>query len=472
MDSKLHSLFSALDVYHVNRFGKFLASPYFNEDKKLLRCYDALASNYKKQMPVPDNRVIWKTVYGKTVFSNLKFARLYSDMAKKLEEFLIHDRIKHDNLQRLVTMAEVYNEKKLPKYFNDIYKLAVAEQQKQPLRDADFYFQQFRLEAAYNTYIEQKDARSAEKNIMQTLNALDKHYFINKLNYLAALLHYKKFLATDGEVALVNEVLQHLKTYPVNDTPLLAINYVIVQSLMEPENEGHFNRLHDLLEQHVRLFKKDTARNFYAFAINFCIRRINAGNLKFVQQLFDLYKEMLAADLMTDVKGNLSQFDFKNIVTVALRADDAAWVEKFIRNYRNNIPVADRRNAYTFNMARLYFYQKKYSKVLPLLQDVEYSDIFYQLDSKTTLIKTYYELGEYLPLMALKESFRIMLRRKKVISEQNRVNYMNFLRYTAKLYRADVNDQTKVQALYSTIKALNNVADKGWLIAKAEELIA
>lgn len=470
-DNKLHHLFQGLDVYQINRFGKFLASPYFNEDKKMLKCYNALAIYYKKNLPVPGKKEVWSIVYGKAVFSNLKFARLCSDMARKMEEFLVHDDIKKQEHEKLLTIAKMYNEKKLPKYFNDAYQLALSRANKQPLRDADFYLHKFKLEASYNTYAEQKQSRSVEKNIMQTLSALDTFYFINKLNYLAALLHYKKFLATEGEVVLANEVLHHLKHIKLEATPLLAVHYTVVQSLMEPENEGHFEKLHSILEEHAHLFEKDTARNFYAFAINFCIRRINAGNLKFVQQLLSLYKEMLTAELMTDSKGNISQFDFKNIVTVALRADAADWAEKFIRNYKNRIPLSDRQNAYTFNMARLYFYQKKYNRVLPLLQDVEYSDIFYQLDSKTTLVKTYYELGEYLPLMALKESFRIMLRRKKIISEQNRVNYMNFLRYTAKLYRADVKDQVKVNALYNEVNALNNVADKGWLLSKAQELL-
>ena len=45
---------------------------------------------------------------------------------------------------------------------------------------------------------------------------------------------------------------------------------------------------------------------------------------------------------------------------------------------------------------------------------------------------------------SLKESFRILLRRKKLISEQNRTNYMNFIRFTMKLFRADAKDNLKL----------------------------
>jgi hypothetical protein len=481
-NSKLYDLLGTLNVYELNRLGKFLRSPYFNEDERLVRCYDVLSPVFKAKLK-PDGAVantldkrlkekVLKHVYGNGRVNNLKFARLHSDIAKKVDEFLVYDKLRNDEAKRLAETLALYNYRKLDDYFEYTWKIASAKHEKQILRNSGFYLQQFELQSAHYAYLELQNRRSNEKNISETLTALDTFYIIEKLNYLAALLHYKKFLAAEGDVVLANEILNFLKKNPLVEVPAIAINYRIVLSLMEPDKDEHFHELKALLALHGNLFGKNTARNFYAFAINFCIRRINFGKLNYVQELFELYKEMLARELMTDEHGLLSQFDYKNIVTVALRAGDAGWTEKFIREYKNRIPASDKQNAYTFNLARLYFYRKKFDKVLPLLQDVAYTDIFYQLDSKTTLMKTYYELGEYMPLMALKESFRILLRRKKIISEQNRINYMSFIRFTMKLYRLDVKDTKKLRALTASISTSSNVADKGWLLEKLEELTA
>ena len=410
-------------------------------------------------------------VYRNRTFSSLAFARLLSDLAKKLDEFLLHDAIRMGEPKRNREILQIYNERKLSRYFNEAWTNAQTKHNKQTIKEADFYLQEFQLEASRNIYYELQNQRSGEKNILQTLDALDKFYFIHKLSYFAALLHYKKFLSTGGEVLLAKEILESVKNSPIRHVPAIAINYCVVLSLLEPDKEEHFQNLRTLLHKHLSTFSKENARNFYAFAINFCIRKINFGELDYVNELFDLYKEMLKSELLTDEQGWMSEFDFKNIVTVSLRADDAVWTEKFIREYKNSIPYHKRQNAYTFNQARLYFHRKKFDKVLPLLQEVAYSDIFYQLDSKTTLIKTYYELGEYLPLMALKENFRIMLRRKKIISEQNRINYMNFLRLTTKLFRADVKDVKTTTALKKHIQQSTNIADKGWLMEKVNELM-
>lgn len=439
----------------------------------MIDLYHVLAPCYKqKQVVLPLQYEIWKAVKPKEKFNQLKFARLHSDFLKKLEEFVVVDELKQNDAQKLENLLRYYNQNNLTRLYPDAAQQARKKLELSPHRHGDYYLQLYRLEALQNSFLELQNQRSTEKNLQQTIEALDVFYLINKLNYLAAILHYKKFLAIEEDVKLAAEIMAHLRKTDYKHIPALDMQYRVVLTLTEPEQEENFYELRALLVKQHTILPKQQARGLYAFAINYCIRKINFGALNYVNELLSIYKQMLKAELMTDDEGTLSQFDYKNIVTVALRAGDALWAEKFITDYKNRIAKTDRQNAYTFNLARLHFYQRRFDKVLPLLQDVVYSDIFYQLDSKTTLMKTYYELGEYMPLMALKESFRILLRRKKVISEQNRINYMNFLRYTMKLYRIDVKDTQKLQSLKKQITTSTNIADKTWLMEKVNELSA
>jgi hypothetical protein len=120
---------------------------------------------------------------------------------------------------------------------------------------------------------------------------------------------------------------------------------------------------------------------------------------------------------------------------------------------------------------RLSAYRLGATYFLRQLQDIKYNDIFYQLDSKTTLLKTYYELGEWMPLFSLKDSFRVMLRRKKLISAQQKENYNNLLKLTLRLFKTDVKDKVAVLAMQKEITTTVNVADKGWLLEKVNELM-
>jgi hypothetical protein len=244
----------------------------------------------------------------------------------------------------------------------------------------------------------------------------------------------------------------------------------VLYTLLEPEDETHFTALKKLLPQHSALFQPDELRNLYTYAMNYCIRNINLGKPQYLRELFDIYRELLQRDLLLD-NNQLSPWDYKNILTTALRLGEYEWSHRFLHDYKSRIDRRLRANAFTYNLARYYFAMKQYNKVLPLLQDVKYDDIFYQLDSKSTLLKIFYEQDEYSALQSLKESFMALLRRKRLMSEQNRVNYRNLIHWTLQLSKADVRDKLKLRRMRKEISAASNVADKSWLLEKVDELL-
>ena len=300
------------------------------------------------------------------------------------------------------------------------------------------------------------------------MRSLDTFYLINKLRYSAAILHYKQFLNLSDESILLPEILEQLRVKPV-DAPVVEMYHQVILTLMEPDEESHFTRLKQLLFTHTSLLQTDSQSEIFAFALNYCIRKINKGRADYQTEIFELYKDAIKRDLLL-IDGIMTPWDYKNIVTIGLRNKAYKWTDAFIESHIGKLKKKEQNNAYTFNRARYYFATGKYDKVLDLLQNVEYSDIFYLLDSKTTLMKSYYEMGEYHPLQSLKESFRILLRRKKLISEQNRVNYGNFARFAMKLYRCDVKNKTQMTSLKKAIEGTANIADKAWILDKLREL--
>ena len=114
--------------------------------------------------------------------------------------------------------------------------------------------------------------------------------------------------------------------------------------------------------------------------------------------------------------------------------------------------------------------QKNYNKAIQLLLSVEYNDVFYQLGSKTILLKSYYELDEYDAMTSLMDSFRILLQRKKDISKNNKQLYLNFIIILKKLI-AKTADKTKMKTLQEKIAKTSPLADRKWLNEKVNELL-
>lgn len=459
-----------MSIYELNRFHKYIYSPLYNEDEKLKKFTTAILPFIKQNtFETANEKELWKTVFGNTRFNKAKFVRLLSDTVKKIEHFLVIDRFQQQREVQNVYQLEIMNERKLDKHIPEFLRLANQKQNLLPYRDANYFNTAFFFQQQKNFFLESKDQRSAEKNLEDVTESLDVYYIIQKLKYCAALLHYKNFLSLEAEMPLLQAILKHLdeKPYPI---PAIQIYRHIILSQTEEQSDEHFKQLKDLFIANQKLFPVDEVKGMYVFAMNYCINQINMGRSEYLHEILSLFKYGLESELLLE-NGQLSQWDYKNIVTTALRVKDFKWAEIFLSEYKNKLPKTDRANAYTFNLARYYFSTKKYDQVLQLLQNVKYNDIFYQLDSKTTLLKTYYELGEWMPLYSLKDSFRVLLRRKRLITEQQKENYMNLLKLTQRLFKADVKDKAALTALQKEIFETSNVADKSWLTEKINELL-
>ena len=207
----------------------------------------------------------------------------------------------------------------------------------------------------------------------------------------------------------------------------------------------------------------------YVYAKNYCIRKINHGDVEYIRELFDLYKVMLK-DRIIFKENYLSQFDYKNIVYLGLRISEFDWVKNFISKYNEHLDPAIRQNAYTFNMAYYHFFQNNYDEVLTLLRSVEFTDFYYHLDSKSLLLKTYFELEETEALFSLIEAFKVYIKRNNLIPAYQKTGYINMIKLSSKLYKWKLNPKNNIQDIVDEFNNTKPVVDVLWMRKKLETL--
>lgn len=176
--------------------------------------------------------------------------------------------------------------------------------------------------------------------------------------------------------------------------------------------------------------------------------------------------------------GWLLQWDYKNIVSASLKAGEVEWCQQFIENSKDKIAPEFRENAYTYNLASFHFEQKDYGRALTLLQEVEFSDVFYALGSRVILMKSYYEMVDYDALVSLCAAFKIYLKRTKSLSKYQFSIYFNLVLFTKKtadlrkklsLMRKE-SRKAKINFLREKIIEKGNIAQIKWLKTKLKEL--
>ena len=433
-ENKLFSLIKTLSGEEFHWFERYVKSGFFNKRKDLIQLVEAI----KKFHPAYDSRnlteeKLFKSIYPKEKYDNKKLRYILSDTSKLLEEFLIYTELEKESTYKTTLLLRSFNKRNLDKYFLSKIK-----------------------------------NRGIDESLQIMSDNLDWYYLSTKLKYCCEILNRQNVISVEYDISMLSEVLQHLEKRSYEHIPAISIYYQILLTLRDGENETHFLKLKETLDKNHNIFNKTELRDMYAFAQNYCIKRINLGKSIFLKELFHIYQVLLVSEIIfTD--GVLSQWDYKNIVVVGLRLDQEEWIGNFIEAYKNKLNADERENAYLFNSAYFSFYKKQYSTVLKKLQQVEFSDLYYQLDSKNLLVKTFYEKDDQDALFACIASFTTFIKKNKLVSEYQRLAYLNFLKLVEDLSTLDLSKKENRSNLETSITTTIPLADITWLLKKINE---
>ena len=475
--SKIYIALSHLNIYELNSFKKFVGSPYFNANEKLSKYYEYLEKYLKGRKEGEIHKEdIWYYVNPGAKFDDIKFRKLTSDLLKLLERFLAQQVYDKNNLNIAINLLEKISKKKIMKLYNSVLATADRLSLRHIDRNSDYYYYLYVFEKNKFNLTSEFEKKSKKKQKYNWLNLdkigenLDVFYIGEKLKLYTTLASWKRVYKLDIDLNFIDEVIDFVKKIDYEKFPPVAIYYQIYLTIVDNENVEHYHKLKDMISKHIDSFPKEEAGDIYDSALNYCIHRINSGETGFYKEILSLYREMIDHDMIVEEEG-LNPTRFRNIVITALRLKEYEWAEEFIDKYKDFIPEKYRANAVTFNLARLYYYKKDYKKVIEHLRDVEFDDMFYELSSKTILIKTYYDTGEVDPLYFLLDSFNAFLNRnKRIIPDRRRKNYKLLIKFVKKLLNVNPFDKDEVKKLKTEIKNSNNFPDKQWVIEKAEEL--
>ncbi len=471
-DTKLYAVLSLFTVYELNRLNKFVRSPYFNKNEDLIRLFEVIDKAIRNGDAAELGRQeLWVKSTLIETYNDVKFRKLCSDLLKLIEKFLIQEVFEENSLlQADNLLIAVYN-RKLDALYNSAVSAAERLSMQYHFRPAAYYYYEYSFERNFYNLTGLELARSKQANIDQIAANLDKFYVAEKLRSYITMIDRQRMATHDYQMLFMDEIFAYVESGNLYEVVPINLYYQVYLTRKEPNNPEHFEVLKALMAQHLSRLPQLEAFEVLDSALNYCINRINTGDNNYLREYMEMSLMGIKNELLL-VNGALSPWIFRNIVVTGLRLRDFDWVERFIVDYQYQIEEKYRDNAVSFNLANLYFYKKEFNKVLELLQTVEYDDPSYNLNSKTILIATYYELGEIDSLSSLLASFEIYLRRKKEIPADRRHHYIQLIKFMRALVRIVPADTVSLQKLYTRISNTEGVVNKDWLLEKIDALLA
>ncbi len=472
-DSKLIDIYYALSGIERAALRKFVHSPYQNkrEDVKQLLAY--LEKNNETKVPILSKERVFSAIFEGETYSKEKDSRLryvMSFLLKLIEDFLTEREALSSPINNQLYLCKAYRRLRLPKHFGQSLAQARKLHQNSPIRDFDFYEQAYRIEE--EEYLFAGQSRRAPENIQELSDMLDIRYIAAKLRQSCLMLSHQAVQKTKYQNDMLPGLLEYLDREPSwLQYPAIALYYYYYRAAIEEkqESETYFQQFKTLLLVSGTKFPVDEMRDFYRMATNYCIRVLNRQEVdnytRYFGEMFQLYQAALQEGFLLE-EGVLSHFTFKNIVSTALQLKEFDWTGRFIEQYGAAL-ASEQRNTYVnFSLSKLRFEQKRYDDALLLLQEVEYDDIFLNLNSKVMQMKIYYELDEYEVLDSFLNSFRTFINRKKQSGElasYHQENYLNIIKFTQKLLNHNPFNKKERAKLKQDIEAAA-VTERAWLL--------
>lgn len=450
-----------LSIKDLRELDKCVRSPAFNQREHVVRLWEYLREHLREELPPSPENCATAAFPDVSQRSVPALRNSMSLLMRVLEEYLILREHRTDPLRYALRLAKTWRQTGMRRQSERTIKWMDEAQQNAPWRNADFYLHQWQIEQERYQFLS-AEQRLEALNFPALSKSLDMFYLTEKLRQ-ACFAHSQAALTGQvQEMGVLPEIMDMLSGGKYKNEPLIRIYFHCYRALILLSAEDDFQQFKTVFLENLLIFPPEERRQIFLLATNYCIRKLNSGDKRYISEAFGFYKAGLEGDIIL-VNNQISRFTFGNIVTMAIGEGELTWAEQFINNYHSKLEPQHQTSTFSFHLARLEYERGRFDRALPLLQNAEYSDILINLMAKTLALKIYFEQDEYDLLHSHLDAMRNFITRHKELS-YHRDNYRNTIRFVGKLLQLRPSDAEGRELLRQEIEGTKAVAEKNWLL--------
>lgn len=493
-DSKLIRVLRDLTPVEMNRLEKFIHSPFFCTDAKTIELFDYL----KELHPEFPAESLGKTYLSSVFFPEENGKRNYFRKLRLCTTYLlnrVYDFFKYEEGQRDPVLQQFYllqnlhgrgmveDQDRLLKKGFEIASRANARSEMDHL--SMYLFSDFEMVKASGRFDSHK--------IDQTINYLDQFYLTAKLKRFCIALQLRRLNREEFTLNTLEETLIYCENYKFR-TAFTAIYFYLLKAFISLEahkfsetivNYRLAKRLrknyligfdkHSLIETQIGV----DAITVFNQSISISNALYRQGFSVYQRELFSLYKEMLTYGML-HYGGRIFPHHYKNMVTLGLRLGELSWIDTFIHQYKDHLPLEQKKDVYSYNLAHLQLFREDFHAVHRILNFTQFIDPFYNVDARVMSLKAFYGKYRMNPkdlfeidedYWRISKNFERYLRREPALSIFQKKLYQNFIRYANTLWRILIGEKNISKDLRYEIDNCEFLHEKKWLLEQLGEMV-
>ena len=441
---------------------KMTISPFFNQRDDVAALFRCLKKAIRSKS-APSREQLFTLLWPGKAFNSADFRLALHFLQQVVFQYLAYKKAVENEAQQVLLLSQSLRDLSLDHIAQQVLSKseeAITANNRQDPDTQELRFQFF-VESLKSSG--SGGSRSRNLNLQNLSTQLDNAFILRKLKTSCELLSHQAVIKVEYNYGILPTMLDYIENDPdIQQMPEVMLYYNCYLALKKPGEPQYFQAMKPVLMEVESMFQPSECRDIVLLALNYCIRRLNAGDSNFAREGLELYANALEKGYLLE-KGELDRFTFRNVVAMGLMMNSYDWVERFIDTYSVQIAVPYRESMVSFSRARLEYSRKRYPEAMVLLQKADYEDLLLNLAAKTLLMKIYYESDENRLLESLLDSMSIFLRRKKVIG-YHKQNYQNIVKYGRRLLALNRFDVQAIVALRQAVQEETHLTERLWFL--------
>ncbi len=471
-NSQLYLIITQLGTIEHRSLGQFVRSPYHNRRPELITFCNLLIKSAQTKDQVPNTREYYfGKIFPGQAYDDKKMRYTISFLNKLVKDFLAIEQLKEDQISAQRLVAKAFKKKGLSNIYEKEIQNCLKLLEKKPFRNPQYYLDRYLIGYEdYELFYKSKKSSGKIEEILPKLNqSADIYMIATTLKLGCSWFSFRLKEQPKQYQLLLQKILDLVEDQEAyRQVPVVELYYYAYRMLTITQDDSYFKNFKHLIEQHQSAFPVEELSELYVLAINHCIKQANVGNRIYLEELFDIYKKGLDAEVFLN-NGEMSSVTYINIAQSGLTQKAYDWVRTFIEDNKIFLKSSLRNEYYLFNLATYYNKIGNYDEVMEILRTITFDETMLELAARRMLLKIYFELNETDALFSFFDSFKNYIYRHKEVGYYKN-NYLNLIKYAKKLTDINPRDQKAVARLTEEITQTQAVAEKAWLLEQMRKL--
>ena len=467
--TRLIEVLRSFDKKELRELKKWLHSPFHNQREDIRQLYAYLIDGKRLHKDhLIDKEKVFTILYPKETYDDAKMRQVAYFFMKAMESYLVYASSVEDDLEYRIRLARIYNERELKREFESnltgLNKMLDTAQ----YIDSTFHKFDYQKNMEESRHLATQKRQIAFDKMQEVSKKLDTYFLSEKLQTSLDMLTAQSIYKTEFDFGILDDILKYIEEKELYELPSIGVYYYTFRSLAFRDEEAYYWKLKELLMSNLETFRIQKLKEFFVNLINYCVGKMNVGKKEFIRESFELYKIGLDKNILRE-GGRLTRATFINIVGNGCMLGEFEWIEAFISEYKNDIPVIEREAVVGLSLGIFNYSKNDFGKAERYFLEATPNDILLNLLNRNWLLRTYYKLGKEDELELLIESMSKYLMRKEIVGYARDI-YKNILSLMKKLVNLNIYDSEDRKKFKNNVQEINPMTNsmREWFLEQVQ----